>query len=181
MLGKKIACLVLVLCTVFSISAGAADINYVDHMSLVPPTYDYNVQPYGTNPPGSSADTHNLSVSGYNYQIDHIETSLYTSKWVTGATDLKVTVEDFTILNWGSGPITTLYVEVYNSSKKLVDSKTLIIQPRRYDSYGNVVEYAPGYAYLSGLSSSQKYYVKFKLGNTMSNNSVAFHGTISKY
>jgi hypothetical protein len=120
----------------------------------------------GANPPSSGASTHDLSISSYNYQINEVGAQVYTDKWLTGASSMKVTVGKMTALNVPDDTCTAdrkTTVTVYNSSGTEVASK-LISENSNYT--------------FTGLSSSSKYYIKFAVG--LSGVRWKFSGTISK-
>lgn len=123
------------------------------------------ITPFGESAPGSSASTHNLSVSSYNYQVTEIGYRVYTDKWFTGASSLKVTVTNWNKIS-GSANSNKLTIAVVNSSGSVVASKTI-------DS----VSVAASHTF-TGLSSTSKYYVYFQVPTN--NNIFSFNGVISK-
>lgn len=123
------------------------------------------IEPQGANPPSGFADTHDLSVSDYNYQVTNIGYRVYTSKWLTGVSSIKISVSNWKLLEEYHGATKDqLTLRVYNSSKKLVDSKTITI----YSGSGS--------ATFSGLSSTSKYYVCFEVPTN--SNRYSFDGSI---
>ena len=70
----------LVLCLSMCMQVSAKEEVY----TLSPtPTAISEIEPQGANPPSGFADTHDLSVSDYNYQVTNIGYRVYTSKWLT--------------------------------------------------------------------------------------------------
>ncbi|KZN99329.1 hypothetical protein [Bacillus badius] len=124
-----------------------------------------SMQPYGMNPPTSSASTHDISVSTYNYQVSKVGAQVYTDKFIKGKTTMKISVKNWKVLNSHGGTSNSLTLTVYNSSGKKVAGKTITI------SKGS------GSASFSGLSSSTKYYVKFSV--PLNSNTYSFNGSIS--
>jgi len=121
----------------------------------------------GTSAPSSNASSQDLSVSSYNYQIQKIGAQLYIDKWVTNATNMRVIVGNWHILNSYAGDKDKLMISVY-SSAGLFYSKQLT----------GLKEGGSDYADFTGLAPSTKYYVVFSVytnGNTYS-----FNGQIKK-
>ncbi|MCH5263259.1 MAG: hypothetical protein J1F42_10125 [Lachnospiraceae bacterium] len=155
----------LVLCMAMCMPVSASE--GVDTLSPTPPAAASEVEPRGANPPSSSADTHDLSVSSYSYQVTDMGYQVFTSKWITGASSIKITVSDWELLKEYTGAKKNeLTLKVYNSSKKLVTSETITISDQS------------GSATLSGLTSTSKYYVCFEVPTN--GNRYSFNGTISK-
>lgn len=176
-LTKKIMCLAMALCAVFSINAGATDMSYVDHMTTTPPILNEGIRPYGTWPP-SGSDIQDLSIDDYPYQVDHIESHLYTSKWLTGASSINATIEDWKVLKYGYGYVDRLSITLIDSKRKEIDSKDITLKAIGTDKYGNAYGWYDDSVSFTGLSSSEKYYLYFSIGGY--NNSISFHGTVSK-
>lgn len=159
-------CVVMFIVSVASISVASS--NEVHTLSETPPSNHSvdEIVPFGKKPPKWNASTHNLSVSPYNYQALDIGYRLFTDKWITGATSIQVTVQ-----NWkhkeGSSPLNNkLTVQVYDESGKKIDGRIIIIGS------------TPHYANLSGLSSNKKYYVLFEVPTN--GNKYSFNGSIKK-
>lgn len=156
------------MCIVSVASISVASSNEINTLSETPPSNHSvdEIVPFGKNPPKWNASTHNLSVSPYNYQALDIGARLFTDKWITGATSIQVTVE-----NWkhkeGYAPLNNqLTVQVYDESGKKIDGRIIIIGS------------TPHYANLSGLSSNKKYYVLFEVPTN--GNRYSFNGSIKK-
>ena len=154
----------LVLCLAMCMSVSAKEEVYT--LSPTPPAIS-GVETRGANPPANSADTHDLSVSEYNYQVTKIGYQVFTSKWLTGADSIKISVSNWDTIDEHPGATKNeLTLKVYNSSKKLVESKTITI------SSGS------GSATFKDLTSSSKYYICFEVPTN--SNTYSFNGTISK-
>ncbi|MFV0239163.1 MAG: hypothetical protein ACK5H4_03865 [Lacrimispora sphenoides] len=159
---KKLLTITLAVIMVMGMSTSAFAAEDIDILTPIPPS---SIQTRGANPPSSSADTHDLSISNYKYQVDDVGYRVYTSKWLTGATSIKVSVDNWTLLEDYGGTSDKLTIRVFNSSKKEVTSKTITIT-RGY-----------GTATLSGLTSTAKYYVCFEVPTN--SNRYKFNGNIS--
>lgn len=123
---------------------------------------------YGANPPKANADTHDLSISGYDYQVSDVGAAVYTSKWLTGASSIHIFVENWTLLEYYHGATNNkLTITVYDSHKDFVDSTEITIDSRALIGSGDI----------SGLSSSEKYYVRFSV--PLNYNRYSFNGVIS--
>lgn len=154
----------LVLCLAMCMPVSAKEEVYT--LSPTPPAIS-GVETRGANPPTIFADTHDLSVSGYNYQVTDMGYQVFTSKWLTGASSIKISVSNWTLIKQYHGATSNqLTLKVYNSSKKLVDSKTITI------SSGS------GSATFTGLTSSSKYYICFEVPTN--SNRYSFDGSIYK-
>ena len=152
----------LVLCLSMCMQVSAKEEVYT--LSPTPPAIS-EIEPQGANPPSGFADTHDLSVSDYNYQVTNIGYRVYTSKWLTGVSSIKISVSNWKLLEEYHGATNNqLTLRVYNSSKKLVDSETITI----YSGSGS--------ATFSGLSSTSKYYVCFEVPTN--SNRYSFDGSI---
>lgn len=162
----KLCAMSLALCLSASMSLSAAT-SQVDTLISTPPTSSENaIQARGSSAPSSSADIHNLSVSSYEYQAEDMGYRIYTSKWITGASKIKVTVRDWKLLESYKGATNNqLTIRVYNSSKKQVTSKTITISS------------SSGSATLNGLNASSKYYVCFEVPTN--GNRYSYNGKIS--
>ncbi|MEB4820303.1 hypothetical protein [Bacillus thuringiensis] len=117
----------------------------------------------GPSPPGSNASLHNIGISSYSYQVGKVGAQIYTDKWLTGQSTMRISINNWRVLDNYGGTSNQVTVKVYNSSGSVVRSETR----NAYDSSA---------VYFSGLSSSQKYYVGFHVptnGNTYS-----FNGSI---
>lgn len=119
----------------------------------------------GSSAPGSKASTHDLTVNNYNYQVQEVGAQVYTDKWLTGATSIKVTVNNWTKTTNGGSTLNRLTIYVINSKGKVISSQQ--IDPTTTNSVT-----------LTGLTASAKYYVKFAVPTN--GNKFSFDGTISK-
>ncbi|MGM9612113.1 MAG: hypothetical protein ACI3XZ_01285 [Butyricicoccus sp.] len=161
------------MCLSLIISASAVNQNDVHILQDVPPASE-EIMPYGANPPSSSNGTHDLSSSDYDYTVTSVGAQVYTDRWLTGAKSIKCSVLGYrhtdgtTLLNYEA-----VTFSVYNSKGKLVSSN--------YADLGRWAGEDNGYGscIVTGLSSSEKYYVKISV--TQDNITRAFSGTISKY
>ncbi|MEI5913492.1 hypothetical protein [Bacillus albus] len=115
------------------------------------------------NPPGKKASVHNIDKNSYNFQVDKVGAQVYTDKWLTGKKTMTVDVENFTVTKFQGGTKNELYITLYNSKGKEVDSKTL------YVNKASSVKF-------SGLNSSEKYFVKFSVATN--GNTYSFNGSI---
>lgn len=125
--------------------------------------------PQGIHPPKRRSLVHDLSVSGYNYQIEDMGSHLYTDKWLTGASEITVSVKDWKLKEYYGGTSNELELRVYDSSRNMVSSTTMYISA---SDYANT-------AVLSGLSSSERYYVCFSV--PLNSNRYSFYGSIERY
>lgn len=161
---KKIVSLMLsmVLCLSMCMQVSAKEEVYT--LSPTPPAIS-GIEPQGANPPSSGADTHDLSVSSYNYQVADMGYRVYTSKWLTGASSISISVSNWNLIKEYHGATNNqLTLRVYNSRKKQVDSETITIS----DGSGSVT--------FSGLTSTSKYYVCFEVPTN--SNRYSFDGFI---
>ena len=123
MYKKRIVIFILtfVLCMIMGVSVFAGEKNNV--LSSNPPselTVINNIKK-GKNPPAKKADTHDLSVSNYNYQVSDMGYRVYTSKWLKGASSIKISVSNWKLIDSYKGATNNkLTVRVYNSKKKEV-------------------------------------------------------------
>ncbi|MCC2346627.1 hypothetical protein LKM13_21475 [Bacillus anthracis] len=115
------------------------------------------------NPPGKKASVHNIDKNSYNFQVDKVGAQVYTDKWLKGKKTMTVDVENFTVTKFQGGTKNELYITLYNSKGKEVDSKTL------YVNKASSVKF-------SGLDSSEKYFVKFSV--PINGNTYSFNGSI---
>ncbi|MCK6075253.1 fibronectin type III domain-containing protein [Paenibacillus silvae] len=163
---KKLASGLVAGALLLTLTAGAVSADSsVHNLPSVPPVSDANViVPFGSDKPSSSASTHDISVSSYNYQVQKVGAQVYTDKWLTGSTTMKVSVLDWTLVNDGGGSTNKLLISVY-SANGLVANKE--INPNNTFS-----------ASFTGLNKSTKYYVKFSV-TTGNENTYSFNGAIS--
>lgn len=163
---SKILATTMALCLSTSINLSAAT-SQMDTLVNTPPTSSQDIiQTRGSSAPSSKADIHDLSVSSYEYQALDMGYRIYTSKWITGATKIKITVKNWSLLESYYGATNNkLTLRVYNSSKKQVTSKTITISS------------SSGSATLTDLSKSSKYYVCFEVPTN--GNRYSYNGTIS--
>ncbi|MGF6354093.1 hypothetical protein ABIE27_002003 [Paenibacillus sp. 4624] len=162
---KKLASGLIAGALLLSLTAGVASADSSVHtLSTVPPTSSNVIVPFGANEPGINASTHNLSTSSYNYQVTRIGAKLYTEKWLTGSSTMKVTVENVENVGSTPGALSGVNVAVYKN--QLVSIKN-ISKPTRIGSVS-----------FSGLDSSKKYYVEFTVPT--SGRLFSFNGTISQ-
>lgn len=104
----------LVLCLSMCMQVSAKEEVYT--LSPTPPAIS-EIEPQGANPPSGFADTHDLSVSDYNYQVTNIGYRVYTSKWLTGVSSIKISVSNWKLLEEYHGATKDqLTLRVYNSS-----------------------------------------------------------------
>ena len=154
----------LVLCLSMCMQVSASEEVYT--LSPTPPAIS-EVETRGANPPSSSADIHDLSVSDYNYQVTNMGYQVFTSKWITGASSISISVSNWNLIEEYHGATKDkLTLKVYNSSKKLVDSKTITISS------------GVGSASFKNLTSKSKYYICFEVPTN--SNRYSFDGAISK-
>lgn len=164
------AALALTLSTGASVSADQP----IHHLTATAPPVIINdsipglITPFGSEKPGKNASVHDLSVSDYSYQVSRIGYAVYTDKWLTGKTSMKVSVSNWKVLeDWG-GTSNSLTIEIYKPStlfnSGFVEEKT--INPNNVSSVT-----------FSGLSASEKYYIVFSVPNN--GNIYSFNGKIS--
>jgi hypothetical protein len=162
---KRIVLMVLAFTMLLAL-ASTALANGANTLQEYPPPPEGFV-PYGASAPSSSASTHDLSVSAYNYQVQEVGAQVYTDKWLTGKSSMKVTVLNWKLVTQGDirfPTTTTVTLTVYNSSGTAVASCDL---NTAYTSY---------YTF-TGLSSIVKYYVKFSV--PLNEHTYSFNGSIS--
>lgn len=125
---------------------------------------------YGANPPGSGASTHNLSVSPYNYQVEQVGYRVFTDKWLTGVSSMKVTVENWELIEQYGGTSDKLTISVCQNGfwGDTCDSKTIT----------GLNEGGSDYVTFNNLSSSTEYYVRFEVPTN--GNKYKFNGKISE-
>ncbi|TKI83108.1 hypothetical protein [Bacillus mycoides] len=114
-------------------------------------------------PPGKKASVHNIEKNSYNYQVAKVGAQVYTDKWLKGKKTMTVNVHNFKVTKYQGGKSDELDITLYDSKDKIVDSKTL------YVNKASSVKF-------SGLSSSEKYYVKFSV--LQNRNTYSFDGSI---
>lgn len=154
----------LVLCIAMCMQVSASEEVYT--LSPTPPTAS-GIEARGKNPPSGSAGTHNLSDSSYSYEVTDMGARVYTNKWITGASSIKISVADWKLIEEYHGATNDqLTLEVYDSNKKLVDSETITISKESAS------------ATFTGLTSTAKYYIGFRV--PLNSNRYSFNGTISK-
>lgn len=142
---------------------------YGDIHTLIPtPPINNSVEitPFGSSAPPSSASTHDVSISDYNYQVQKMGYQVYTDKWLTGASSIIITVENWNVVEDYGGTNDKVTIKVYNSSNTFFDSKAVTIK--------NGI----GSASFSRLTPTSKYYVCFEVGTN--SNKYSFNGAISK-
>ncbi|WP_405131173.1 hypothetical protein MHB43_01305 [Paenibacillus sp. FSL H8-0317] len=163
---KKLASGLIAGALLLSLTAGVASADSsVHNLPSVAPVNNTNViVPFGQDKPGTSASTHDLSVSSYNYQVQKVGYEVFTDKWLTGATSIKVQVLNWALVNNGGGATNKLIISVY-SANGLVANKQ--INPNNTLSHT-----------FTGLNKSTKYYVKFSV-DTGNDNTYSFNGAIS--
>lgn len=154
----------LILCFSMSIPVSAKENVYI--LSQDSPSTS-EIETRGANPPSSRADTHDLSISDYNYQVSDIGYKVFTSKFLTGVTSLKITVTDWKLTQSYTGAKNNeLTLNIYDSKKNLITSKTITISENK------------GSATFTGLSATSKYYICFEVPTN--SNRYSFSGVISK-
>jgi len=125
---------------------------------------------YGANPPGSNASTHDLSISNYNYQVRSVGYRVFTDKWLTGASSMKVTVENWELIEEYGGTNDKITISVCQSGFWGDTCTSKVITGLRKGG--------SDYVTFSNLDSSTKYYVRFEVPTN--SNRYKFNGTISK-
>jgi hypothetical protein len=162
---KSIITLTIIL-SIFGASAiGVCAEEAVHTLQDTPPTLQLETR--GKNPPSSSASTHNLTVSSYNYQVLDVGAQVFTDKWLTGVTKIKVSVENWELLESYYGATNNkLTINVYDTNENYVTGQTITIS----NSVGSTT--------LSGLNSGSKYFIRFSV--PLNENRYKFNGTISK-
>lgn len=164
---NKIISIIFAIFCIISISSSAfADSIHVLKENPPNNTFTGDFEISGANPSGRNADIHNLSLSSYNYQAKNMGYRLYTSKWLKGASSIKITVRNWKLLEFHGGKSNQLDLIVYNSSKKPIKSKTITINGTSASTT------------ISGLPSSSKYYICFQVPTN--GNRYSYNGTISK-
>lgn len=165
---KKLIAFMLAIIVALNLAQKACASEWVDTLQETPPEmYQENVG-RGANPPGKYADIHDLSVSNYEYQVTDMGAAVYTSKWITGASSIRVTVLNWTVLSSSVGATNNeVTVSVYDSNKTYVTGSTFTINSALHGWYCE----------LSGLNSSSKYYVRFSV--PLNGNRYSFNGAIS--
>lgn len=132
------------------VSTVSSDSEIVDELVPTPPV---SQEFYGAKPPSSSADTHDLSKSAYNYQVERVGAQVYTSKFLTGKTSMTVTVKNWSVEAkddiYATNELTVL---VYDADTKKSVGKKLI-----------TIAGGEGSHTFTGLSSSKKYYIEFSV------------------
>lgn len=125
---------------------------------------------YGPNPPGSGASTHDLSESPYNYQVAEVGYRVFTDKWLTGVSSMKVTVNDWKLIEQYAGTSDEVTISVCKSGffGATCESKKIT----------GLVEGSGDDVTFTNLSSSTKYYVRFEVPTN--GNKYKFKGTISQ-
>lgn len=110
------------------------------------------------------------SVSDYNYQVLDVGYRVFTDKWLTGVSSMKVTVENWEILEEyaGTNDEVTISVCKHGFWGDTCDSQTIT----------GLSEGDSDYVTFSGLDSSTKYYVRFEVPTN--GNRYKFNGTISE-
>lgn len=139
-----------------------------------PPGTSSGITPYGANPPSSGNGTHDLKNGLYEYEVHSVGAQVYTDRWITGASTIQCTVNDYTHLN----NTTILNYEgvtftVYNTNNKVVASgyASMANWTNQYYGYGSCI--------ISGLSATAKYYVRISV--VQDNVTKSFSGSIAKY
>lgn len=118
----------------------------------------------GSSKPGKYASIHDLSISKYNYQVEEVGAAVYTDKWLTGVSNIGVSVDNWTQTTSQLGSTNKLTITVYNNKGKSVATSTLSMS-----SSSNVTSF-------SGLSTTEKYYVQFSVPIT--GHKFSFNGEI---
>ncbi len=162
---KKLISLVLVLAISFAMAVPAfASKKDINNLSITPPSTKPEITIDGASKPGSNASIHDLSISDYNYQVEDVGYQVFTDKWLKGASSIAISVDDWTLLEYYGGTSDQLTITVYNQSGQ-VSSKTISISG------------SSGSCTFSGLSSSTKYYIGFRVPKN--SNRYSFDGSIS--
>lgn len=155
----------IVLCVAMCMPVAASE--GVDTLVPVPPATAFEIGTRGADPPSSRADIHDLSVSAYNYQVTDMGYRVYSGKWLTGASSIDVSVENWNLIKEYHGATNNkLTIRIYDSSKKQVASDTIFIY------------YGGGSTSFTGLTATANYYVCVEVPTN--GNRYSFNGTISK-
>lgn len=152
----------------FGMTLGASAAEPVYTLTDTPPREEIMI-PYGSHPPASNADVHNLTISAYNYQAVEVTRAVYTSKWLTGAASMKITVRNFRSVNGYGGLPDRVEIEVYQKGNTLNPVKTATVMLGGGGTAGDVT--------ILGLSSNTEYCVKFIV--RFNDDAYAFNGSIS--
>ncbi|MCZ1265398.1 hypothetical protein DC345_30215 [Paenibacillus taichungensis] len=165
---KKIASSLVAGALLLTLTAGAVSADSTVHtLPTVPPASSAVITPFGANAPGSSASSHDLTASNYNYQVSEVGAQVYTDKWLTGSTTMSVSVTNVKNVGETPGNLNGVNVAIFNSSNKQVAIKNI-----------DLSKSTSGSVSFSGLTSSSKYYVEFSVPR--SGLKFSFNGTISK-
>ena len=126
----------------------------------------------GSKKPSSNAGTVNLTQNSYEYDVTNIGYRVYTNKWITGASTIKISVGDWKLIEEYIGAEKSkLTISVYDSNDMVVAKNTMTITwGQDGTGYGNMT--------LNGLNEGLKYYVLFEVPTN--SNRYSFNGTIKK-
>ena len=79
---------------------------------------------YGPYPPEKNSSVHNLSISGYAYQVEKLGYRLFTDKWIKGKSTVKVSIKNWRVMADYSDA-KGMTVRIYDSSGNVVKSQYL--------------------------------------------------------
>lgn len=152
MFKKTIASMLSAVVCLSSLTAFATNQN-VYTLQETPPS-NSDVLPTGIDPP-YDAGTHDLTSGPYDYQVDSMGAQLYTDRWITGASHLKITVDYFMHID-GSPAYSydTVKFTLMNSAHQEVSSVSV-----------NVGDGRPKTCYIRRIVASHRYYIKIEVTN----------------
>lgn len=124
------------------------------------------ITPYGEDAPGSSASTHDLSISDYNYQVFEVGYKIFTDKFLKGSATINVSIENFTKIQGSLEATKTVRVTLYGASGTIAGTRDVAIND------------GGGYGDCSfAVYPQNKYYISFQPAND--GNKYSFNGSIS--
>lgn len=111
-----------------------------------------------------------LRQNNYGYDVTNIGYRVYTNKWITGSSSIKISVADWKLIEeYHGAEKSTLTIAVYDTSDRVVAKNTMKVT---WSHDGT----ASGSMTLSGLNANLKYYVLFEVPTN--SNRYSFNGTI---
>lgn len=164
---KKIASILFfaVLLFSFSIFSPQVEASSVNQLISTAPMDSEEYVPYGASKPGSSASTHNISISPYNYQVARVGAQVYTDKFLSGKTYMSIYVNNWKILKDLGGSKNQMTIYLRNSKHKEIARYPLTIKN------------GSASAHFVGLNASTKYYIEFSVPTN--GNQYSFNGYIN--
>ncbi|CAM3298773.1 hypothetical protein FITA111629_15165 [Filibacter tadaridae] len=164
---KKISSILFLTVLLFSSLIFSPQVEASSVNQLVPtaPIDSEEYVPYGAKPPGSSASTHNISISRYNYQVARVGAQVYTDKFINGKTRMSIYVNNWKVLDDLGGSNNEMTIVLNNSSHKTIASYTVTIKN------------GSASAHFVGLNASTKYYITFVVPTN--GNKYSFNGYIN--